>query len=62
MRVELGPWNEEEFNIKRPIYEKSNLRVQRELAEYDRWGSEEINEREKELVQFALERWKHDTG
>ena len=51
-------WNEEEFNVKRPIYEKSNLRVQRELAKYNKWGVEQINEREKELVEFALERWK----
>jgi len=51
-------WNEEEFNVKRPIYEKSNLRVQRELAKYDKWGVEQIDEREEELVKFALERWK----
>lgn len=51
-------WNEEEFNVKRPIYEKSNLRVQRELAKYDKWGAEQIDKREVELVEFALERWK----
>ena len=53
-------WNEEEFNVKRPIYEKSNLRVQRELAKYDNWEVEEIDKREEELVEFALERWKYN--
>ena len=46
--------------MKRPIYEKSNLRVQRELAKYDKWGVEEIDKREAKLVEFALERWKYD--
>jgi len=53
-------WNEEEFNVKRSIYEKSNLRVQRELVKYDKWDIEEISKREKELVKFALERWKYN--
>lgn len=54
-------WNEEEFNVKRPIYEKSNLRVQRELAKkYNKWGIEEIGKREEELVEFALEKWKYN--
>ena len=53
-------WNEEEFNVKRPIYEKSNLRVQRGLAKYDKWGTEQIDEREEELVEFALGRWKYN--
>lgn len=53
-------WNEEEFNVKRPIYEKSNLRVQRELAKYDKWGTEQIDKREEELVEFALGRWKYN--
>ncbi len=53
-------WNEEEFNVKRPIYEKSNLRIQRELAKYDKWDMEQMNERENELVEFALERWKYN--
>jgi len=54
-------WNKEEFNVKRPIYEKSNLRVQRELAKkYNKWDVEEICKRENELVEFALEKWKHN--
>ncbi len=53
-------WNEEEFGTKRPIYKKSILRVQRELAKYDKWGTEQIDEREEELVEFALEKWKYN--
>ena len=53
-------WNEEEFGTKRPIYKKSILRVQRELAKHDKWGTEQIDEREEELVEFALEKWKYN--
>lgn len=54
-------WNEEEFNVKRTIYENSNLRVQRELAKkYNKWDIEEIGKREEELVKFALEKWKYN--
>lgn len=53
-------WNEEEFGGKRPIYEKSNLRVQRDLAKYSEWGVEQIGTRENELLEFALIRWKYD--
>jgi hypothetical protein len=38
-------------------YKSSNLRVQRELAEYDKFGHKEIDEREQEIVEFALKEW-----
>jgi hypothetical protein len=53
-------WSEEEFDTKRPIYGKSNLRVQRELEKYNKWGVDQIIKRERELVDFALEKWKYD--
>lgn len=47
----------EEFKGKRSYYKMSTLRVQRELAGCDEWGIPQIEEREKELVAFASERW-----
>ena len=41
----------------RPSYSNSNLLVQKELAELTAWNVEEISERERRIVQFALQRW-----
>ncbi len=38
-------------------YKSSNLRVQQNLADYDRFGRAEIEEREQNIVDFALEEW-----
>ncbi|MDZ7688382.1 MAG: DUF262 domain-containing HNH endonuclease family protein [Halobacteriales archaeon] len=38
-------------------YKSSTLRVQQILAKYERFGREEIEEREEEIVNFALEEW-----
>ncbi len=53
-------WDTEDFTGKRGTYKKSNLRVQRELAEYDHWGRDTIEQREGELVRFSLNRWRYD--
>jgi hypothetical protein len=50
-------WDIEDFTGKKPIYEKSNLRVQRELATNDSWDKSKIDEREKDLIRFGLKRW-----
>ncbi|MFA9417956.1 DUF262 domain-containing protein [Natrinema sp. HArc-T2] len=38
-------------------YESSSLRVQRVLSEYDGFGKDEIEEREEEIIEFALVEW-----
>lgn len=38
-------------------YASSTLRVQRELADFDRFGKTEIMERQEQLIEFALEEW-----
>lgn len=46
------------FNEKRKEYGKSVLRVQIELLAYQKWGKAQIDDRESELVKFALEKWR----
>lgn len=53
-------WNSEDFTGKRPIYKNSNLRVQRELSEYNIWDNNMIKEREEKLIAFSLNRWGSD--
>ena len=54
-------WNPElsnkDFSEKREMYNDSSLRIQRELAERDRWTPREIKERNEEIVNFAQGRW-----
>lgn len=38
-------------------YKSSTLRVQQILAEYDDFGLEEIEERERDIIEFALDEW-----
>lgn len=38
-------------------YKSSNLQVQRNLAEFDTFGREEIEQREEQIIDFALEEW-----
>ena len=53
-------WNTEDFKGKKTIYKESNLRVQRELARQDLWDENTIEERQKDLIDFSLNRWGHD--
>lgn len=48
------------FDEKKRIYKNSSWQIERDLAtdKFVEWSEKEINEREKELVKFAKERWK----
>jgi hypothetical protein len=46
------------FADKKGNYKDSILRVQRELIRFDKWRREQIEQREGELIEFILERWK----
>jgi len=52
-------WGNVEFDRKRDEgYEKSKLWVQWEVQEYDEWSIENIEERERELIEdFVMEKW-----
>jgi Protein of unknown function (DUF1524) len=50
-----------EFNVKRNSYKKSNLLIENEVAKNTRWDDGAINIRTKELIEFALKRWKLKT-
>jgi hypothetical protein len=39
-------------------YENSSIRITKELAKYEKWGSEEIEERGKKLAKDLVEMWK----
>ena len=39
-------------------YRNSILLVQRELAEWDEWNEESIQERGNQIINFALKRWR----
>lgn len=45
------------FEEKKLKYVDSSLRVQRELVGWDEWNNATICEREKAIVEFALQRW-----
>lgn len=55
-------WNQElsnrDFSEKRPMYRDSNLRLQRELADSESWGPDEIDRRTGELIEMIMDRWK----
>jgi len=53
-------WGNAPFETKRGKYQDSVLRVQKELADSAMWGKEQIESREKEIIQFALSRWAVD--
>ncbi|NEU58727.1 DUF262 domain-containing protein [Halorussus sp. MSC15.2] len=42
---------------KEKAYESSSLRVQRALSDYNKFGKEEIEKREQDIIDFALEEW-----
>ena len=41
-------------------YRNSILRVQRDLVSWEKWNEESIRERGKEIINYALERWRID--
>lgn len=46
------------FKDKKPIYQRSNLIVERELSDRPGWNLGVMRDREQALVEWALERWK----
>ena len=47
-----------EFNSKKEVYKKSKLIVEHDIVEYKTWDDSQINIRNKELIDFAINRWK----
>lgn len=47
-----------EFNVKKEIYKKSKLIVEHDIILYKTWDDSQINIRSKELIEFAVKRWK----
>ena len=45
------------FDQKKERYLKSDIIDTREIAKYDKWGPEEIDERQSELLKKVLLRW-----
>lgn len=51
-------WGNRSFEIKKEKYQESSLRLQRKLSSFIEWGKEQIEDREQQIVKFAMERWK----
>jgi len=51
-------WQDSPFETKRKYYVDSGFRLQRNLQKYPQWGLEQIETREKEIIEFALYFWK----
>lgn len=47
-----------EFHNKKELYQGSDFLVENVLATIPTWGDEQINDRTKELINFAQKRWK----
>lgn len=47
-----------DFSIKKEYYSKSGIDITKNLIEYDKWGFEEIEKRQKYLYQKAKDIWK----
>ena len=45
------------FDDKKTYYKKSKWRTERELTKIDEWSIDAINQREKEMIAFAINRW-----
>ena len=62
LTIATKPWNakwqDSPFETKRKYYEDSGFRLQRDLQKYHHWGLEQIETREKEIIEFILEFWK----
>lgn len=46
-----------DFNVKKPAYEESDLLLSKELVKYDDWNIETIDRRQEEMAQYALSIW-----
>ena len=46
------------FNVKKEGYRESKIEPNKSVAEYTRWGAEEISARQKTLCDYAVEIWK----
>ena len=46
-----------EFNVKKEIYKKSKLMVEHDITQHKTWDHEQIDARNKELIQFAIKHW-----
>lgn len=57
----LKPINEEgandSFDVKRPHYQKSDLKLTAMLAEFRSWDTQQIEERQKALAELAVKAW-----
>lgn len=46
------------FEVKKEAFAKSALRVTNTVAKYERWGPEEIEERQRHMAGFAVSEWR----
>ena len=46
------------FDTKKTVYQKSSVRLTKELCNYSQWGKDEIEEREQKLITQIMEVWK----
>jgi hypothetical protein len=46
------------FTIKKEYYAKSSFELTKNLAEYDKWTVDSINQRQRELAELAVKTWK----
>lgn len=51
-------WQDSPFETKRNYYEDSGFRIQRTLKNFEHWGIKQIETREKDIINFALNKWK----
>lgn len=45
------------FNIKKDMYKKSKITISSDISKYDKWDTEDIEQRQEELCQIAIKRW-----
>lgn len=50
----------EDFEIKREVYEKSALRLAQEVADYEEWNGKTIAERQTKLADLAVAAWPYE--
>ena len=50
------------FNLKKEIYKSSNIKMCREIMNYDNWNDKEIKDRAKKLFEKAKKIWKYPPG
>jgi len=64
LTIAAKKWNQSmgnrPFQHKKKTYDRSILRVQRDLATYAQWNESTIQERGDEIINFASERWQID--